>query len=75
VWVFSTGNEIGEFMTEKRVKGKQGFASMDPEKQRAIASRGGKLAHKLGRAHKWNSQEASEAGRRGGLMTHRRKRQ
>lgn len=54
-------------------KGKQGFASMDREKQRAIASRGGKLAHALGRAHKWDSQQASEAGRRGGAMSRRKK--
>jgi len=39
---------------------------MDPEKQRAIASRGGKAAHKKGKAHEWNSEEAAIAGSKGG---------
>ena len=45
----------------------RGFASMDPEKQRSIASKGGKAAHAKGRAHKWTVEEAREAGRKGGL--------
>lgn len=44
----------------------RGFASMDPEKQREIASRGGKAAHMSGNAHQFSSEEAREAGRRGG---------
>ncbi len=36
--------------------GKQGFASMDKEKRKQIASQGGKAAHKKGTAHKWTSQ-------------------
>ena len=47
-------------------KGKQGFASMSREAQRAIASSGGRAAHKKGTAHKWNSLEAASAGRKGG---------
>ncbi len=47
-------------------RGKQGFASMSKDAQRAIASSGGKAAHKKGTAHKWSSQEAAEAGRKGG---------
>lgn len=42
---------------------KRGFASMDEEKQRAIASKGGKAAHEKGTAHEFNSEEAREAGR------------
>jgi general stress protein YciG len=41
----------------------KGFASMDPEKQREIASQGGKAAHEKGTAHEWDSKEASEAGK------------
>jgi hypothetical protein len=41
----------------------RGFASMDPEKQREIASEGGRAAHASGNAHEFNSQEAREAGR------------
>ncbi|HMG69239.1 MAG TPA: KGG domain-containing protein [Chitinophagaceae bacterium] len=44
----------------------RGFASMDPERQRAIASQGGRAAHENGRAHKFNSEEAREAGQKGG---------
>lgn len=44
----------------------RGFASMDPEKQKAIASKGGKAAHEKGTAHEFTSEEAREAGRKGG---------
>lgn len=44
----------------------RGFASMDPAKQREIASRGGHAAHERGTAHEFNSDEARAAGRRGG---------
>lgn len=45
----------------------RGFASMDAERQRAIASAGGRAAHRSGNAHEFNAEEAREAGRRGGL--------
>ena len=44
----------------------KGFAGMDEDKQRKIASKGGKAAHKKGVAHEWSSEEAREAGRKGG---------
>lgn len=47
-------------------KSKKGFASMSKEKQREIASRGGKAAHKKGTAHEFSSEEAREAGRKSG---------
>ena len=50
-------------------KSKRGFASMDAEKQRAIASKGGKAAHEKGTAHEFTSEEAREAGRKGGQAT------
>jgi uncharacterized protein len=50
----------------------RGFASMDRTKQREIASKGGKAAHVKGTAHEWNSQEARDAGRKGGMASHRR---
>jgi uncharacterized protein len=52
----------------------RGFASMNPAKQREIASKGGKAAHQKGTAHEWTSEEAREAGRKGGMASHRRKR-
>jgi general stress protein YciG len=39
---------------------------MDPAKQRAIASKGGRAAHAKGTAHEWSSDEARNAGRKGG---------
>lgn len=51
----------------------RGFASMDRHKQREIASKGGKAAHVKGTAHEWSSEEAREAGRKGGMASHRGK--
>lgn len=54
-------------------KGKgRGFASMSPDKQRLIASKGGKAAHKKGTAHKWTSEEARRAGQIGGRARQRK---
>ena len=44
----------------------RGFASMDPDQQREIASQGGRAAHEKGTAHEFDSEEAAEAGRKGG---------
>jgi general stress protein YciG len=51
----------------------RGFASMDRDRQRQIASRGGRAAHEKGTAHEWTREEAREAGRRGGLKSHKRR--
>ncbi|EMD2450372.1 hypothetical protein VQX70_001845, partial [Acinetobacter baumannii] len=40
----------------------RGFASMDPERVREIASKGGRAAHASGNAHEFTSEEAREAG-------------
>ncbi|ASN82374.1 KGG domain-containing protein [Deinococcus ficus] len=45
---------------------RRGFAGMDPERQRQIASMGGRAAHESGNAHEFTSEEAREAGRKGG---------
>jgi uncharacterized protein len=47
----------------------RGFASMRREKQLEIASRGGVAAHVQGTAHEWTKEEASKAGRKGGLAS------
>lgn len=44
----------------------RGFASMDPEKQREIASKGGKASHEKGNANEFDSESGSEAGSQGG---------
>ena len=42
----------------------RGFAAMDPQRQREIASLGGRAAHQSGHAHEFNSEEARIAGRK-----------
>jgi general stress protein YciG len=49
---------------------KRGFAGMDREKQREIASKGGKAAHAKGTAHHFTPEEARVAGRKGGQAAH-----
>lgn len=51
--------------------GDRGFASMDRAKQREIASKGGRAAHRKGTGHEWTSEEARDAGRKGGLAKRR----
>jgi general stress protein YciG len=58
----------GRNMTGER-KERRGFASMSPEKQREIASKGGRAAHQKGTAHEWTSEEARSAGRKGGQIS------
>ena len=53
-------------------KSTRGFASMDAEKQRQIASKGGKAAHAKGTAHRFTPEEARAAGRKGGQAAHER---
>jgi uncharacterized protein len=47
-------------------KDKRGFGSMNEEKQREIASKGGKVAHEKGNANEFDSEEARKAGHKGG---------
>ena len=56
-------------MNETGRKERRGFASMTPEKQREIASKGGRAAHQKGTAHEWTSEEARTAGRKGGQVS------
>ena len=58
--VKSNENHLGQTSSGR------GFASMDPDLQREIASKGGQAAHQQGVAHEFNSEEAREAGRKGG---------
>jgi uncharacterized protein len=55
-------------MTNER-RERRGFASMSPEKQREIASKGGRAAHEKGTAHEWTADEARSAGRKGGQVS------
>ncbi len=52
--------------SEEPQVGGRGFAGMDPERQREIARLGGRTAHARQRAHRFTSDEARAAGRKGG---------
>jgi len=58
----SQGNEAGESQPRRG----RGFAGMDAERQRQISAEGGRAAHRKGTAHEFDSEEAREAGRKGG---------
>jgi general stress protein YciG len=49
----------------------RGFASMESDKQRRIAREGGRASHIKGTAHEFSSDEAREAGRKGGIAVSR----
>ena len=51
---------------------RRGFASMDQQRRREIASAGGKASHQHGKAHEFSADEARVAGRKGGQIAHRR---
>jgi general stress protein YciG len=60
------GNQGNQGKQGKGSGSSRGFASMDPQRQREIASEGGKAAHEKGTAHEFTSEEARAAGRKGG---------
>jgi len=62
-------NEAAKNRVSGERKERRGFASMSPEKQREIASKGGRAAHQKGTAHEWTSEEARSAGRKGGQIS------
>ena len=64
-----TDVEKDRTMINAERKERRGFASMSPEKQREIASKGGRAAHQKGTAHEWTSDEARNAGRKGGQIS------
>lgn len=58
-----------ENVKTEQTKSRRGFAAMSPERQREIASQGGRAAHQQGVAHEWNATEAKEAGKKGGQVS------
>ncbi len=67
-------NEPSETDAAEKPKKKRGFAVMDPNRVKEIASAGGKAAHRAGTAHRFSTEEAREAGRKGGKASRRRRR-
>ena len=50
---------------------RRGFASLNPEQRRQVASEGGRASHESGRGHKWTPEEARAAGSKGGRISRR----
>jgi general stress protein YciG len=59
-------------MAQTQGSSNRGFAAMDEDKQREIASKGGRAAHEKGTAHEFTSQQAAIAGSKGGKVAHAR---
>jgi general stress protein YciG len=51
-----------------------GFENWDKDRQRSIASSGGRAAHAKGTAHEWTAEQARQAGRKGGARRAENKR-
>ena len=61
------GNDQGKGTgSSQKGTSKRGFAAMNEEQQREIASKGGQAAHQKGTAHEFDSEEARRAGQKGG---------
>ena len=59
---------------ENKARRPRGFAAMDRKLVSEIARKGGKAAHSAGTAHEFTSEEAREAGRKGGHASHANRR-
>ena len=62
-----------ENQKSEQQKSRRGFAAMSPDRQREIASQGGRAAHQQGVAHEWSADEAREAGKISGLKRSNRR--
>jgi general stress protein YciG len=62
--------EDGAPSTRQDPPRRRGFAAMDPDRVRAIASKGGRAAHAAGTAHRFTAEEARAAGKKGGAAPH-----
>ena len=66
-------NPKSESSEPQKPRRPRGFAAMDRKKVSEIASKGGKAAHAAGTAHQFSSDEARNAGRKGGVAPHVRR--
>lgn len=69
----ATPSENAAPAAEERRPRRRGFAAMDQTRVKEIASKGGKAAHAAGTAHQFSSDEARNAGRKGGMAPHVRR--
>jgi general stress protein YciG len=68
------GEKCMNTATDTQKKSTRGFASMDPDKQRAIARKGGESVPHEKRSFSQNPRLAAEAGRKGGQSVNPAKR-
>lgn len=68
-----TPRNEGSSESEEQTPRRRGFAAMNSDRVREIASKGGKAAHAAGTAHQFTSDEARVAGRKGGMAPHVRR--
>jgi general stress protein YciG len=68
-----TGQAAQSPSTEAARPRRRGFAAMDRDRVKQIASKGGRAAHAAGTAHQFNSDEARVAGKKGGMAPHVRR--
>jgi general stress protein YciG len=59
-------------MAKKKKKLLRGLACLSPQRRREIAAKGGKASQARGTGHRWSSEEAAVAGRKGGKISRRR---
>lgn len=62
-----------EAATEQPRPRRRGFAAMDRDRVKEIASKGGRAAHAAGTAHQFSADEARVAGKKGGMAPHVRR--
>ena len=69
-WRFVIRNGLAAWRCLDCLKKKiiRGFASLSQDRRVEIAAKGGRVAHARGVAHQWTAEEASKAGKKGGLM-------
>lgn len=77
MWFASIDDEKSLETEEEKIdavtkRSRSWFRFYESRKEKEIASKGGKAAHALGTAHKWTSEEAQAAGRKGGSISRRR---
>jgi len=65
------GSKKDEEKVVPQPKQRRGFAAMSADKQREIASMGGKASHAKGTGYEWNSESARAAGIKGGMASHK----
>ena len=65
--------DVSADVSVEKAKKPRGFAAMSKERQKEIASLGGRIAHKKGKAHQFDSESARAAGKTGGEASQKKR--